>query len=50
MNKVIMLRLRMDSLGGGTSRAEGPVSKSWCFLGDPAPDPRFLASLGALLD
>jgi hypothetical protein len=24
------------------------VSKSSCFLGDPPPDPRFLASLGAL--
>jgi hypothetical protein len=28
--------------------ADGPVSKSSCFLGDPPPDPRFLASLGAL--
>jgi hypothetical protein len=26
----------------------GPVSKSSYFLGDPPPDPRFLASLGAL--
>ena len=24
------------------------LSKSSCFLGDPPPDPRFLASLGAL--
>jgi hypothetical protein len=31
-----------------TSRSEGPVSKSSCFLGDPPPDPRFLASLGAM--
>jgi hypothetical protein len=27
---------------------EGPVSKSSYFLGDPPPDPRFLASLGTL--
>jgi hypothetical protein len=27
---------------------EGPVSKSSCFLGDPPPDPRFLASLDTL--
>ena len=32
----------------GASRSEGPVSKSSYFLGDPPPDPRFLASLGAL--
>ena len=25
-----------------------PVSMSMCFLGDPPPDPRFLASLGTL--
>jgi hypothetical protein len=30
------------------TQAEGPVSKSSYFLGDPPPDPRFLASLGAL--
>jgi hypothetical protein len=30
------------------ARSEGPVSKSSYFLGDPPPDPRFLASLGAL--
>jgi hypothetical protein len=30
------------------TRSEGPVNKSSCFLGDPPPDPRFLASLGAL--
>jgi hypothetical protein len=30
------------------SRAEGPASKSSYFLGDPPPDPRFLASLGTL--
>ena len=29
-------------------RSEGPASKSSYFLGDPPPDPRFLASLGAL--
>jgi hypothetical protein len=33
--------------GPGVS-AFGPVSKSSYFLGDPPPDPRFLASLGAL--
>jgi hypothetical protein len=31
-----------------TSRSEGPVNKSSYFLGDPPPDPRFLASLGEL--
>jgi hypothetical protein len=31
-----------------TSRPQGPVSKLSCFLGDPPPDPRFLASLGTL--
>jgi hypothetical protein len=30
------------------SRSEGSVSKSSYFLGDPPPDPRFLAALGAL--
>jgi hypothetical protein len=30
------------------TRSEGPVSKSSYFLGDPPPDPHFLASLGAL--
>ena len=29
-------------------RSEGSVSKSSHFLGDPPPDPRFLASLAAL--
>jgi hypothetical protein len=29
-------------------RSEGPVRESSYFLGDPPPDPRFLASLGAL--
>ena len=33
---------------GSTARFEGPVGKSSYFLGDPPPDPRFLASLGAL--
>jgi hypothetical protein len=28
---------------GGTNQSEGPVSKSSYFLGDPPPDPRFLA-------
>jgi hypothetical protein len=32
----------------GMSFHLGPVSKSSYFLGDPPPDPRFLASLGAL--
>jgi hypothetical protein len=27
---------------------DGPVTESSYFLGDPPPDPRFLASLGAL--
>jgi hypothetical protein len=40
-------RLRIESLQL-ISRSEGPVSKSSYFLGDPPPDPRFLASLGAL--
>jgi hypothetical protein len=31
-----------------TNKPEAPVSRSSCFLGDPPPDPRFLASLGAL--
>ena len=30
------------------TRSEGPLTKSSCFLGDPPPDPLFLASLGAL--
>ena len=30
------------------SRSDGPVGESSYFLGDPPPDPRFLASLGAL--
>jgi hypothetical protein len=34
--------------GSGASRSEGPVGKSSYFPGDPPPDPRFLASLGAL--
>jgi hypothetical protein len=29
-------------------RSEGPVSMSSYFLGDPPPDPRFLASRGTL--
>jgi hypothetical protein len=29
-------------------RSEGPAGESSDFLGDPPPDPRFLASLGAL--
>ena len=33
---------------GSRNRSDGPVSASSYFLGDPPPDPRFLASLGAL--
>jgi hypothetical protein len=31
-----------------SDRSDGPVNQSSYFLGDPPPDPRFLASLGAL--
>jgi hypothetical protein len=34
--------------GEAITRSEGPVSKLSYFLGDPTPDPRFLASLGTL--
>ena len=38
-----------SALGSGSApRSEERVSKSSYFLGDPPPDPRFLASLGVL--
>jgi hypothetical protein len=39
---------QVSSLNKSNSRSEGPASKSSYVLGDPPPDPRFLASLGSL--
>jgi hypothetical protein len=39
---------KLENKKNKNRNSEGLVSKSSCFLGDPPPDPRFLASLGAL--
>jgi hypothetical protein len=54
MNLAVMGSLTLDNSDSPEYRTRcrisilGPVGQLWYFLGDPPPDPRFLASLGVL--